>query len=321
MKNITIRCAGGELALSKIIMGTCPFGTGIPEDKSVALLNEYAGLGGATLDTAAVYGDWEDKRTPISEEVIGRWLRKTRRKDITLITKGAHYRLATPEASRVSADCIREDLEQSLRALGVDCIDVYFLHRDNPAKPVEEIMPALDEAVRAGKIRAIGASNWTAARIREANRFARENGMAEFTVSEIRWSLAHVTLAYNEFPSLPLMDEHEYAAYQELGIPVLAWNSQASGVITKVLNQGVDALSELVRNKYYNDTTRRRIENVQAVCAQEHITPTQAALGYITCNPLPGAAIVGCSSTAQVRDSMSAADLELPPEAVARLTR
>ena len=62
MKNITIRCAGGELALSKIIMGTCPFGTGIPEDKSVALLNEYAGLGGATLDTAAVYGDWEDKR-------------------------------------------------------------------------------------------------------------------------------------------------------------------------------------------------------------------------------------------------------------------
>ena len=97
-------------------------------------------------------------------------------------------------------------------------------------------MPALDEAVRAGKIRAIGASNWTAARIREANRFARENGMAEFTVSEIRWSLAHVTPAYNEFPSLPLMDEHEYAAYQELGIPVLAWNSQASGVITKVLN-------------------------------------------------------------------------------------
>ena len=203
----------------------------------------------------------------------------------------------------------------------MDCIDVYFLHRDNPAKPVEEIMPALDEAVRAGKIRAIGASNWTAARIREANRFARENGMAEFTVSEIRWSLAHVTPAYNEFPSLPLMDEHEYAAYQDLGIPVLAWNSQASGVITKVLNQGVDALSELVRNKYYNDTTRRRIENVQAVCAQEHITPTQAALGYITCNPLPGAAIVGCSSTAQVRDSMSAADLELSPEAVARLTR
>lgn len=321
MKNITVRCADGELALSKIIMGTCPFGTGMPEDRSVALLNEYAELGGTTLDTAAVYGDWEDKRTPISEEVIGRWLRNTHRKNITIITKGGHYRLATPEISRISAECIREDLDQSLKALGVDCIDVYFLHRDNPLKPVEEIMPVLDEAVKAGKIRAIGASNWTAARIKEANQFALANNMAPFTVSEIRWSLAHVTPAYNEFPNLPLMDEHEYAAYQELNIPVLAWNSQASGTITKVISQGVDSLSELSRNKYYNEITRHRIENVKAVCAQENITPTQAALGYIICNPLPGAAIVGCSSLAQLQDSMSAADLELDTSVIEQLIR
>ena len=116
------------------------------------------------------------------------------------------------------------------------------------------------------------------------------------------------------------MDEHEYAAYQGL-IFCAGMELPASGAITKVLNQGPDTLSELVRNKYYNDTTRHRIENVQTVCAQEHITPTQAALGCIICNPLPGAAIVGCSSVAQVRDSMSAADLELSPETVARLIR
>lgn len=321
MRMLEISVPGGTLSLPKIVLGTAFFGTRVEEKMSLALLDAYAEMGGTALDTASVYGDWEDKGTPISEELIGRWLKQSSfGSKMKIITKGAHHRIKTPDISRVNAACIEEDIQKSLKALGVDTIDLYFLHRDNPRVPVSEIMTVLDKYVRAGHIRAIGASNWSLERIKEANAFAGANGLMPFSISEIQWTLADIVPQEDIFNDLPHMTPEEYGKYRREGLPVLAWSPQASGVITRLLEKGEDAIGEAVRKKYLTQLTRQRAENVRRLCEKSGLVPTQAVLGYITSNPHPAAAVIGPSNPAHLEDSMKAADLILSEEDIRRLT-
>ncbi len=320
MKRLTVRAAGGDLALSKIILGACNFGTWVNQETSLRLLDEYVRLGGDTIDTASVYGDWDDKGTPVSEQLLGEWMQENgNRERLTVITKGGHYRLKQPNISRATPECVKADIEKSLHALRTDYIDVYFLHRDNLAVPVEAFIDVLDEAVKAGKIRATGASNWTVERIRQANEYAVRAGKTPFTVSEIQWSLAHASQVRDAVDDLHPMTEEDYQRYLAMELPVLAWSSQAGGVITKILEHGTETLKEGLKKQYLNDTTLRSVALVKELCVQQGITPTQAALGYIICNRLPGAAIIGPNNLEQLADSMKAMDLTLPPEAVEHL--
>ena len=165
-----------------LALGTAPFGTGIPRNTAFAILGAFVDAGGNLVDTAAVYG------MGVSEQTLGEWMRLRQSRDrVVISTKGGHPSL--PDwARRITEADIRADMEDSLRFLGTDHVDIYFLHRDDESKPVEDIMPILDTLVREGKTRLIGASNWTVARINEANAFARANGMAEFSVSQIFWN-------------------------------------------------------------------------------------------------------------------------------------
>lgn len=321
MRKLSIQSTWGTIRFPKIILGSVQFGTGIEEKKAFSLMNAYADMGGTCIDTASVYGDWEDKGEPISERTIGKWLKESGyRHKMMVITKGAHYRLKTPRVSRVSAVCIAEDIEKSLRNLQVDAIDLYFLHRDNPSVPVGELMPVLHKYVAAGKIKAIGASNWSIERIREANMFAVANRLTPFAVSEIQWSLARFAPGYRAPEELPGMTETEYEKYRAINIPVFAWSSQAGGVVTRVIENGTDGIDAATRTKYIGEKTLRRIENVKRFCAKTGLTPTQAVLSYITCNPLPAAAVIGPSSLEHLRDSMAAADLDLGGDIVCSLT-
>lgn len=313
-----LSAVSGPLPLSKIILGTAEFGCRIPEEQSFRLMDRYFELGGNTLDTAAVYGDWEDKGIPLSEITIGKWMRANgNREQVTLITKGAHYRLATPNIPRVSAACIHQDVEQSLNALQTNVIDLYFLHRDDPTVPVEELMNALDIYVKRGNIRALGASNWTAERIAQANAYALSAGKTPFSASQIRWSLAIINPEWDPFAHLPHMDASEYAAYQAMNMPILAWTSQAGGVLTRML-QG-DVLDEETARSYDNDITKRRAERLRTLCAQKGITPTQGALAYITSNPLSASALVGTGKLSRLDEIMSANGILLTPEEIAFL--
>lgn len=314
MRTLTIESPGGPIHLSKIILGSTMFGTRIDEKTSFQLMDAYAELGGRTLDTASVYGDWDDKGEPVSERTIGKWLRQSGSGNpMKIITKGAHYRLQTPGESRVSAACIRDDIEQSLESLQVDAIDVYFLHRDNEGVPVSDIMPVLHAYVAKGFIRSIGASNWTMKRIREANAFAEANRLTPFTVSQIRWSLAEAART-QDGEVFPEMTDDEYESYVEAELPVLAWSSQASGIVPKVAANGWDGIGEKLKERYCSETNMRRIEAVQALTREKGISATQASLAYLTCNPLPAAAIIGPSRRDQLVDSMTAKDIELGAE-------
>ena len=258
-----------------LALGTAPFGTGIPRDTAFSIMDAYADLGGNLLDTAAVYG------MGVSEQVIGDWMRsRALRNNMVISTKGGHPSL--PDwGRRISDREIRSDMEASLRCLQTDYVDVYFLHRDDEDQPVEAIMPILDRLVREGKTRLIGASNWTASRIREANEFARENGMAEFSVSQILHNGAVINKEGVYDPTLVAMDETEHAAYAEMGMPVMAYTSQAQGLFSHIRDRGYEGLSEGMVKTYLNPATRVRAERILSVSAETGVSPTAVSLAYL----------------------------------------
>ena len=258
-----------------LALGTAPFGTGIPRDTAFAVLDAFTDLGGNLIDTAAVYG------MGVSEQTLGEWMRLRGSRDrVVISTKGGHPSL--PDWSRrITETDIRDDMEDSLRYLGTDHVDIYFLHRDDESKPVEAIMPFLDTLVREGKTRLIGASNWTVARIDEANTFARENGMAEFSVSQIFHNAAVINKEGVYDQTLVAMDPTEHESYEVNGLPVMAYTSQAQGLFSRIRDRGYGGLSEGMVKTYLNPATKARAERILTVAAETGISPTAVSLAYL----------------------------------------
>ncbi|MBE6593224.1 MAG: aldo/keto reductase [Ruminococcaceae bacterium] len=287
-----------------LVLGTAHFGTNIPRDVSFEIMDTYFGCGGNVFDTAAVYG------MGVSEQTLGDWLKSRKaRSKVIISTKGGHPSLPDWK-KRISEAEIRSDIESSLRYLGTDYVDTYFLHRDDEALPVEVIMPILDKLVREGKTRYIGASNWKVSRINEANAFARANGMTEFAVSQIYWCGAIINADGVQDKTLVLMDDAEHAGYAENGMPVMAYTSQAKGFFSVVREKGYDELSERMKNTYVNDATKARAERIFAVADETGISPTAVSLAYLLYDKdVKAYPILGTSRPERVLEAVRVFDL------------
>jgi aryl-alcohol dehydrogenase-like predicted oxidoreductase len=179
------------LCPSFLCLGTVPFGSTMSEKDSFGLLDAYLHLGGNFIDTANVYADWIPGEKSTSEKTIGKWLKsRQNRQQLIVATKGGHPDLNLLHVPRISKGNIIHDLHESLRHLQTDYIDLYWLHRDDPKVPVEEILMTLEEQVQSGKIKYYGCSNWTAFRIKEAQKVAASLGTKGFVASQPMWSLA-----------------------------------------------------------------------------------------------------------------------------------
>ena len=175
-----------EMKVPALTFGAAGFERNDCDDVYFEFLDKYVELGGWCIDTARVYCDWLENGHDSSEGVIGRWLKARNNRDkICIATKGGHPEMGHMDESRLSREELTKDLEESLKVLGVDYVDIYFLHRDDPKIPVEEIMPVLNDFYESGKIHFIGVSNWTTQRIEEANKFAEKNGMEPIRISQI----------------------------------------------------------------------------------------------------------------------------------------
>lgn len=309
--------SGTSIQLSKVILGTAGFGTSVPEERAFAQMDCYYENGGRTLDTAAVYGDWEDKQEPLSERTIARWLHsRGLEKEMTVITKGCHYRLKTPEISRVTPDALRQDVAQSLEALQRDSIDVYLLHRDNPAVPVGEIMDALGEFTAKGILRSIGVSNWTYQRIAQANDYAAAHGLTPFSSSQMQWSLAQINPENDNFKELPHITPEELECYRQSDLTLMAWSSQAGGVISKMISRPDFSLEG---NRFDTPETRLRAKRVEELSRQTGYSPAVLSLAYLLNCGVKSAAVVGASSLEQLKDSLPAGNVSLTKEQIAYL--
>ena len=214
---------GIDKPVSRLVLGTMIINTRELE-KSFALMDAAFELGCTTLDTAHVYAGGD------SERAIGRWMEERGNRDkVIVLSKGAH---PNADRKRVTPFDITADLHDSLTRLRADYIDIYMLHRDDPGVPVGPIVECLNEHLQAGRIRAMGGSNWRHERIQEANDYAEAHGLVPFAASSPNFGLAEQV----EDPwgpgcvSLSGPDEAEARKwYQESQMPVFAYSSLGRG--------------------------------------------------------------------------------------------
>ncbi|WP_278943395.1 aldo/keto reductase [Anaerotruncus colihominis] len=306
MRTLELNAGKDSLRLSRLVFGTGSVGGSIAFDEAADLLDLYRAEGGCCIDTARMYGKGA------SEEAIGRYIAlRNCRSEVALSTKGGFPSGNNMHHSRIRPAALRSDLEASLRALGTDYVDLYFLHRDDPEYPVEVLMPFLDSLVREGKVRFLGASNWTAARIAGANRFAAANGLTPFTISQIQWSLAAATPAMWEDDTIVCMDNTEEAFYRQACMPVMAFTPLTRGFFSKAIAEGVDSPALERYAAFKTPLNLARVERVRALCDRYNATPAQICHAFLTSGSLAGLAVLGAKNRVQLTDSLTGADLTL----------
>lgn len=298
----TIRIEGVRKPVSNLIQGT-DFFTHDVYDTVCNVLDNYFAIGGTTVDTAHIYCGGQ------SEETIGRWLQERgNREQVVILTKGAHHNAQGP---RVNPEAIASDLFRSLERLGTDYIDLYALHRDDTNVPVQVVIDCLNEHIQAGRIHAIGASNWTHARMQEANDYASANGLSGFTFSSPNLSLAKPNEPH--WAGCVSADAEACAWHERTQMPLLSWSSQARGFFTGRFSPDVLDNKDMVR-VYYSDANWERLRRAKELAAQKGVSMIQIALAYVINQPFPTAALIGARDRTELESCRDGALIRLTPE-------
>lgn len=290
-----------DLDVSRLCMGSLNFGITLSQDQVCQHLDIFCEAGGNFIDTAHVYSDWLEGTRSRSEKMLGHWLRSVDRKKIILASKGGHFSFDAPEISRVTPEEIRRDISESLDYLNTDYMDLYFLHRDNEAIPVGELVDCLDEQVRAGHMRYVGCSNWTPGRAAEAIEYAKKNNRSPFVVNQLMWSLAKPNK--NAFPSdYIMMDEANMAMHEKYQLSAMCFSSQAKGYFAR--RRAGEVFGQDMLDMYQNIENDRIYDIL--VSNEDKGTITQQCLRYFIDQPFPTIPIVSCDIPEQLHECMSA---------------
>ena len=309
----TISISPALIPSSVIGLGTGLFGSDITRDDSFAILDIFHQAGGSMIDTAHVYAAWITNGAGMSERTVGAWIRSRGvRQHMLVATKGCHPLLSDMAAPRMDPLSLAQDLHESLDRLGDSSIDLYWLHRDDPAVPVDEILDALDAQRRAGRTRAFGASNWSAARLAAAQVWAKRNGVEGLCASQIEWSLATRDRTLPGDPTCLSLLSEDFAYHQRSQLPLVAYSAQAQGFFDTARVKQLPV--------YDAPANHARRERAIALGQRHQVSANHMALGWLTNQVFPVVALVGCRTTAQIVDSMAAADLHLTPDDVATLS-
>jgi aryl-alcohol dehydrogenase-like predicted oxidoreductase len=313
---------GTELAVSELCLGTGSMGSTLPQDEAFRLLDLFVDLGGNFLDTALVYANWLPIERSISEKTLGVWMRARGNRDkIVVATKGAHPELSTMDVPRMSPEEIAGDVDASLRHLQVETIDLYYLHRDDPGRPVEEIVETLQAQVAAGKIRYAACSNWSADRIASAQGYAHEQGHDGFAADSMLWNAAVVNPEPVAEQTMVAMNACLHRFHAESGMAAVPYSSQAGGLFQKMASGALDRTRAAGSRMYPLDENERRFARIQHLAAESDLSITQVVLGYLLSQPFVTVPVVGSHTPAQLRDTLSAAGVRLSPAQVAVLER
>jgi aryl-alcohol dehydrogenase-like predicted oxidoreductase len=279
----------------------------------------YAAAGGNFLDTARVYADWLPGGHGASETTIGKWLRAHgNRSGVVLSTKGAHPDLRTMNVSRMSKADIAADINESLQCLQTDYVDLYWLHRDDTTIPVAEILGMMEEFVKGGKIRYYGCSNWRAPRIREAIDCAKRDSVRGFVADQPLWSLAEWNAGSIGDATLVAMSQELFELHKATGLAAVCYSSQAKGFFSKFAQSG-ERLSASMRRRFWNEVNLRRAEKVVRLADELKVPVAAIPLAWLMAQPFLTIPIIGPRNTAQLEESLTAADVVLPPEIVEAL--
>lgn len=300
------------LEVSRICLGCMSFGTpergghpwSLDEERARPVILRALDAGINFFDTANVYSDGT------SEEITGKVLRAAARRDEIVLATKVHGRMhAGPNGAGLSRKAILAEVDNSLRRLGMDYVDLYQIHRFDPTTPVEETLEALHDVVKAGKARYIGASSMFAWQFAKMLFSSDAHGWARFVSMQ-----DHYNLLYREAERemLPLCADQ--------GIGVIPWSPLARGRLTRDWDAATArSESDEFGRRLYASSDRPIAEAVAAVAAKRGATRAQVALAWLIANPLVTAPIVGVTSVEQLDDLLGAFSIELSPEELGQL--
>jgi aryl-alcohol dehydrogenase-like predicted oxidoreductase len=298
-----------RLDLGPIVLGGNVFGWTVDRDEGFRVLDAFVDGGGRSIDTADVYPAWVPGNSGgESETLIGEWLAsRGRRDDVVLATKV--FSLATRPG--LSPANIRAAVDDSLRRLQTDHLDLYYAHRDDAGVPQAEYLAAFDALVRAGKVRELGASNFTADRLVAAARIAGAEGLTPFTVAQDRWSLVERDVETDLVPTL-----------RELGVVEAPWGSLAGGFLTGKYRPGADVDSARAgsASAYLEQPRALALLSVLDDVADAHgVGVAAVALAWLRQQDAVAAPIASARTVEQVATLLESARVELGEDELARL--
>ncbi|MBN8467952.1 aldo/keto reductase [Corallococcus exiguus] len=304
------------LRVSRICLGCMSYGTPkwrpwvLDEEAAQPFFRRAVELGVTFFDTANMYSDG------VSEEVTGRALRKYAKMDEVVLATKVYFPTGSGQNERgLSRKAITQACEASLKRLGVDTIDLYQIHRMDPNTPIEETLSALDQLVRQGKVRYLGASSAYAWQFMRALSVSERNGWARFVSMQNHYNLVY---REEEREMLPLCEEE--------GVGVIPWSPLARGLLAgsrKSLDDkeattraGSDTLSPILYNQPGDWDV---VEAVKQVAEARKAPPAQVALAWLLSKPVVTAPIIGATKPEHLEDAVKAVSLKLTPEEVKAL--
>jgi aryl-alcohol dehydrogenase-like predicted oxidoreductase len=299
-----------DLKVSAVGLGCNNFGIRLDAEATRMLVHAALDAGVTLFDTADIYGNRGD-----SERLLGKAL-GPRRKQIVLVTKFGLPMDGSGRRQGGSRRYVRQALEASLKRLKTEWIDVYYIHRPDPAIPIEETLRALDDLVRQGKVRHIGCSNFSAAQIRAAQATARENGLTPFAATEDEYNLLSRAI---ERELLPAVKAEKLA--------LLPYFPLASGMLSgkyrlgRPMPEGTRLSNPRYSDRFLNDKNLTIVERLEKFCAARGHTLLEVAFGWLLAKPVVAGVIAGASTPEQLLQNANAAGSRLGPDEIAEVDR
>jgi aryl-alcohol dehydrogenase-like predicted oxidoreductase len=305
------------LSVSELCLGTMTLGRETNEQDSFKILDRFVNEGGNFIDTADVYSQG------VSEEIVGKWLKNQQRDNLAIATKVRFPMGKGPNDLGLSRKHILSGVKESLRRLGTDFIDLYQVHAWDPRTPLEETLSTLNDLVREGLVRYIGASNFKGWQLQKAIDLSRQNGWESFVCLQPQYNLLCRATEYE------LMD----VCVNE-GLGVIPWSPLRGGWLsgkytkdmvnppenTRVAIAEINGWGESWK-KYNNDSTWNVLDTLYAVAKEVEKTPAQAAINWLLNQPGVTAPIIGARTMEQLEANIGSAGWSLTAEQIDRLNK
>lgn len=306
MKNRPLGRSG--LSISPLMLGGNVFGWTVDEATSFAVLDAFVAGGGNAIDTADGYSVWVPGHVGgESETIIGKWLRRRGRRDDVIIATKVGWEV-NAENKGLAKNYILRAVEGSLKRLGTDYIDLYQSHKDDPTVPVAETLEAYAQLEKEGKVRVIGASNFTAERLQESLAASKQHGYPRYETLQNLYNLYDRTEFEQDLAPLLLQENISAIPYYGLAAGFLTGKYRSEADLQKSPRGGG------VGQKYLNEKGLGILTALDAVAGRQQATPAQVALAWLMQAPGVTAPIASATSVAQVKELLFATELHLTAE-------
>jgi aryl-alcohol dehydrogenase-like predicted oxidoreductase len=302
------------LEVSPLVLGGNVFGWTVDESASFQLLDAFVSAGLNFIDTADVYSKWvPGNKGGESESILGKWFKRSgKRRQVVIATKAGME--MGPGLKGLSRAYILRAVEDSLKRLQTDYIDLYQSHTDDSEAPLTETLEAYSRLMNQGKVRAIGASNYSAERLREALKTSQQHGLPRYESLQ---------------PNYNLYDRSDYESQlesvcRENGLGLIPYFSLASGFLTGKYRSEADLAGSKrgpMVKKYLNDRGLRILRALDEIAGEFHSTPAKVSLAWLMARPSITAPIASATNLKQLEDLVASTQIQLDREAIERLNK